>query len=176
MNFGRPLLTFGLVLLLTVLLAPVVSSLSRGDTRWGDPSLRFWAKSILSAAAVRVEAQGLENLPPDSCVLVANHQSNFDVLVILARIRKHLRFVAKTELYRIPLFGMALRATGNIEVDRSGGEGDRQKLQHSIAAVRDRVSILFFAEGTRSPNGELRPFNKGTAPPALQAQLPLGPR
>ncbi len=175
MNFVRTLLTFGSVLFLTVLLAPVVSLLSLGDPRWGDPILRFWAKSILSAAAVRVEAQGLENLPPESCVLVANHQSNFDVLVILAQIPRHLRFVAKTELYRIPLFGMALRATGNIEVDRSGGERDRKKLEQAIAAVRERVSILFFAEGTRSASGALMPFKKGAALLAVQAQVPLVP-
>jgi 1-acyl-sn-glycerol-3-phosphate acyltransferase len=175
MNFVRTLLTFGSVLLLTVLFAPVVSLLSLGNPRWGDPILRFWAKSILSAAAVRVEALGLENLPPDSCVMVSNHQSNFDVLLILARIRKHLRFVAKKELYRIPLFGMALRATGNIEVDRSGGEGDRKKLEQAISAVRERVSIVFFAEGTRSPSGELRPFKKGAAVLAVQAQVPLVP-
>jgi 1-acyl-sn-glycerol-3-phosphate acyltransferase len=175
MNLLRTILTFGSVLLLTLLFAPLVSLLSLFDPRWGDPLIRFWAKSILGAAAVRVEAQGLENLPSSSCVLVSNHQSNFDVLVILARIRKHLRFVAKTELYRIPLFGMALRATGNIEVDRTGGEEDRKKLEQAITAVRERVSILFFAEGTRSPSGELRPFKKGAAVLAAQAQVPLVP-
>jgi 1-acyl-sn-glycerol-3-phosphate acyltransferase len=175
MNFVHTILTFGSVLLLTGLLAPVVSLLSLGDPRWGDPIIRFWARTLLIAAAVRVEAQGLENLPPSCCVFVSNHQSNFDVLVILAQIRRHLRFVAKTELYRIPIFGMALRAAGNIEVDRTGGERDRKKLEESIAAVRERVSILFFAEGTRSASGELRPFKKGAALLAVQAQVPLVP-
>lgn len=175
MNLIRTILTFGSALLLTLLIAPVVSLLSLGDPRWGDPLIRLWARGILGAAGVRVEVQGLENLPASSSVLVSNHQSNFDVLLILARIPKHVRFVAKTELYRIPLFGMALRASGNIEVDRTGGERDRKKLEEAIAAVRERVSILFFAEGTRSPTGELGPFKKGAAILAIQAQVPLVP-
>lgn len=175
MNLIRTILTFGSALLLTLLIAPVVSLLSLGDPRWGDPLIRLWARGILGAAGVRVEVQGLENLPASSSVLVSNHQSNFDVLLILSRIPKHVRFVAKTELYRIPLFGMALRASGNIEVDRTGGERDRKKLDEAIAAVRERVSILFFAEGTRSPTGELGPFKKGAAILAIQAQVPLVP-
>jgi len=175
MNLLRTLLTFASVLVLTPLLAPVVSILSIGDPRRGDPIIRFWARSILRAAAVKVESQGLDKLPAGTCVLVSNHQSNFDVLVILDQIQKHVRFVAKTELYRIPLFAMALRAAGNIQVDRSGGQGDREKIQQAISAVQRRVSILFFAEGTRSLSGELKPFKKGAAILALQAQVPLVP-
>ena len=86
-----------------------------------------------------------------------------------------VRFVAKAELFRIPLFGHALKALGMVKVDRSGSESDRRAIESAVDAVRERVSLLFFAEGTRSEDGVLRSFKKGAAVLALGAQVPLVP-
>jgi 1-acyl-sn-glycerol-3-phosphate acyltransferase len=108
-------------------------------------------------------------------VLCANHQSHFDALVLFRHIRRHMRYVAKAELKKIPVFGWALQRAGNIFVDRSGGERDKNKLNDAAQAVRERVSVVFFAEGTRSDDGILRPFKKGAAIMAIDAQVPLIP-
>lgn len=154
----------------------VVSALSLIHPRAADPVVGLWARSVLAAAGVRHEAVGLEHIPEQgNVVFVSNHQSHYDALVNLAHIRKHTRYVAKSELFRIPVFGAALRRSGNIRVERTGGGGDRARLTDAVTALRERVSVLFFAEGTRSTDGRLRPFKKGAATLAIQAGVPVVP-
>ncbi|MFO0600812.1 MAG: lysophospholipid acyltransferase family protein [Myxococcaceae bacterium] len=160
---------------ITGVLSPVVSALSLIDERAPDSTLHFWADSILRASGVRTEVRGLENLPPGNFVLCCNHQSHFDALVLFRHVRRHMRYVAKAQLRKIPVFGWALHRAGNIFVDRSGGEKDKEKLNDAAEAVRERVSVVFFAEGTRSDDGILRPFKKGAAIMAIDAQVPLIP-
>ena len=145
------------------------------DPEKADPVVRLWCASILRAANLREDVAGLENLPPGTCVFAANHQSNFDAPFIFLRIPRHIRFVAKQELYRIPIFGTALKAMGNIRVERTGAESDREAIQSAVERVRTKTSILFFAEGTRSVDGKLRPFKKGAAVLAIDAQVPVVP-
>lgn len=156
-------------------LSLVVSALSFVDEHAPDPAIHLWADSILKASGVRTVCHGLENLPAGNFVLCANHQSNFDALVLFRHIRRHFRYVAKKELLKVPLLGPALRRAGNIFVERTGGDADKQKLNEAARAVRERVSVVFFAEGTRSDDGILRPFKKGAALMAIDAQVPLIP-
>ncbi|PZR09147.1 MAG: 1-acyl-sn-glycerol-3-phosphate acyltransferase [Archangium gephyra] len=160
---------------ITGALSPVVSALSFVDERAPDTTLFIWADSILRAAGVRTVAHGLENLPEGNFVLCVNHQSHFDALVLFRHVRRHMRYVAKAQLRKWPVFGYALERAGNIFVDRTGGDGDKQKLNDAARAVRERVSVVFFAEGTRSDDGILRPFKKGAAVMAIEAQVPLIP-
>lgn len=153
----------------------VVSALSLKDPRHADGVLNVWARSVLRSAGVRSSAYGLERIPEGNVIFVCNHQSHYDALVFLAHVRKHTRWVAKRELFRIPVFGAAMRLAGNIPVERSGGQKDRSRLNESVEAVRERVSVMFFAEGTRSPDGRLRPFKKGAAMLAIQAGAPVVP-
>jgi 1-acyl-sn-glycerol-3-phosphate acyltransferase len=165
----------GGAVLATGIFGPLAAGATLFNEHWADPVIRMWARNILDAAGTRVHVRGLERLPEGTCILVSNHQSNFDVVVLFACIPKHLRFVAKAELFRIPLFGSWLKRTGNIRVERKGGDKDRQTLAESVAAVRERVSVMFFPEGTRSTDGQLKPFKKGAALLALQAQVPIVP-
>jgi 1-acyl-sn-glycerol-3-phosphate acyltransferase len=160
---------------ITGALSPVISALTFLDERAPDPLLYVWADAILRSSGVRTEVRGLENLPRGNFVMCVNHQSNFDAMLLFRHIRRHFRFVAKSELLKMPVFGYALKRAGNIFVDRNGGQGDRTKLSDAVKAVRDRVSVVFFAEGTRSDDGLLRPFKKGAAIMAVEAQVPLVP-
>ncbi|HET9036185.1 MAG TPA: lysophospholipid acyltransferase family protein [Myxococcaceae bacterium] len=159
----------------SAVVGPVVIALSPGRPECADPVIRAWCKAVVGATGAREDVQGLENLPAGTCVLVCNHQSNIDAPFIFLRLPKHIRFVAKQELYRIPIFGAAVKAMGNIRVERTGSEGDRKRIEAAIEQVRTRTSILFFAEGTRSIDGKLRAFKKGAAILAIDAQVPLVP-
>jgi 1-acyl-sn-glycerol-3-phosphate acyltransferase len=161
----------------SALVGPVVIalSLSRGRPERADPVIRGWCTAVVGATGAREDVGGLENLPAGTCVLVCNHQSNFDAPFIFLRLPKHIRFVAKQELYRIPIFGAALKAMGNIRVERTGSDADRKRIEAAIEQVRTTTSILFFAEGTRSTDGRLRAFKKGAAILAIDAQVPLVP-
>lgn len=160
---------------LTGAASSVVSALAMVDERAPDVAIRLWADSVLRVSGVRTTCRGLEHLPRGNFVLCVNHQSNFDALVLFRHIRRHMRFVAKRELRRVPVFGYALERAGNVFVDRTGGEDDKQRLHDAATAVRERVSVVFFAEGTRSDDGVLKPFKKGAAVMALSAQVPLVP-
>ena len=174
-DLTRTVLTFGAVST-TAVLAPLVAGLSLVQPTAPDPVLRQWARSILGAAGVKVRTEGLEALASvPRAVFVCNHQSHFDSLMIFHSLPRHIRFVAKSELFRIPLFGPALRATGNIEVTRSGDDRDKAALARAVDQVRDRVDILFYPEGTRSEDGQLRDFRKGAAVLALSAGVPIVP-
>lgn len=138
---------------------------------------RRWARGILRAARVPVEVTGLENLPDEgSAILVANHESWFDVFALVASLPVDYRFVGKVELTRIPLFGPAWVASGHIAIDRR----DREKAIESLARAgeilhREPVVVVMFPEGTRSPDGELLPFKKGAFVLAGQTGVPLVP-
>ncbi len=174
-GFLRSLYAGGAVIGLTGTVAPLVWLTSFKDQEAPDPLVRFWAKGLLRAAGVHAAVRGLENVPAEQFILTLNHQSHFDVPLVLSSIERHLRFVAKVELTKIPLFGPALKRTGNVLVQRDGGERDRARLQEAVRPVRERVSIVFFAEGTRSPDGTLGPFKRGAATLAIAAGVPLLP-
>jgi 1-acyl-sn-glycerol-3-phosphate acyltransferase len=137
---------------------------------------RFWARVSLVFAGVRLEIFGREHLPARGPVIyMANHQSNFDILALFAGIPLQFRWLAKQELFRVPLFGLAMRRSGYIPIDRS----DRRKAQQGMAEAARRIqegtSVVIFPEGTRSPDAALLPFKKGGFILALQAQVPVVP-
>lgn len=138
---------------------------------------RRWASHLLRAARTRVELVGGEVIDPDRAqLLVANHVSWFDVLALAACVPGPSRFIAKKELEKIPLFGPAWQAAGHISIDR----GDRASALESLERARrtlerDRPTVIFFPEGTRSPTGELRAFKKGAFVLAIQTGVEVVP-
>jgi 1-acyl-sn-glycerol-3-phosphate acyltransferase len=160
---------------ITGALSPVVTVCSFISDDATDQTIFLWANSILKASGVHTQVRGLENLPSGNFVLCVNHQSNFDALILFRHIRRHFRYVAKASLRKLPVFGYALHRAGNIFIDRNGSRSDRSKMQEAVKAVQTKVSVVFFAEGTRSEDGQLRAFKKGAAIMALEAQVPLIP-
>jgi len=138
---------------------------------------RNWARSLLGAAGVRVQAKGLEHLRADRAyVFVSNHQSFFDIWTMMATLPASVRFVAKQELARVPIFASACRSAGHVFIDRRDAAGASQAIR--VAARRmeaEGLSLVFFPEGTRSPDGELRRFKKGSFALAIETQLELVP-
>lgn len=138
---------------------------------------RRWARLLLRAADVRVSVEGVEHLAPTGPqIIAANHQSFFDILAILAELPVPVKFVAKKELYRVPVFGGALKGLGHIRIDR---QHLREALgAYAIAArelVERRASLLVFVEGTRSRTGMLLPFKKGPFVLAIESRTPIIP-
>lgn len=135
---------------------------------------RLWAKLIIATCGIRVEIEGLENLRGlKSYVLVANHQSFFDIFAVLACLPGDTRFVAKKELLQIPVVGYAMVHNGHIIVDRQGGgHSIRRALE---AARKGNYPICVFAEGHRYNDGRVHEFNEGAAWIATLAKLPCVP-
>jgi len=109
-------------------------------------------------------------------VVVANHQSWFDVFALAAYLPAKARFVAKEELGRIPIFGNAWKSCGHISVDRTDRKQAVRSLQEAGQRVREeKLAMILFPEGTRSPDGRLLPFKKGAFVLAIETGVPIVP-
>lgn len=166
-------LTFFPWTLLSLLLVLPISLFSENAAHnWGI----LWGRSCLRLAGLRIKVRGAEHIPRGRAALyVANHQSNFDIPILYAGLPLQFRWLAKQELFDIPLFGLALQRCGYIPIDRS----DRRKALHSMHAAAQQISngasVIVFPEGTRSPDGRLQEFKKGGALVAVKAQVPIVP-
>ena len=120
-----------------------------------DRAARRWAQAILWAARVRVRLEGTEHLRADRPqIIVSNHQSWFDVFALAAQLPVRYRFVAKKELEEIPVFGKAWTSCGHVSVDRGNREAAIEALDQAWREVHeDRLTMILFPEGTRSPDG-----------------------
>jgi 1-acyl-sn-glycerol-3-phosphate acyltransferase len=137
---------------------------------------RIWGYSILLASRVRVTVVGQENFDPSRpYIFMSNHQSNFDIPVLLAHLRCQFRWLAKAELFKIPIFGRGMRGAGYIPIDRSDRRAAIRSLQTAAATIRNGSSVMIFPEGTRSLDGELRSFKKGGFVLAVDAGVPIVP-
>ena len=148
-------------------------------TRSGNPVhiiARIWARGILFVSRVKVTVNGLENIDPSqSYVYMSNHQSNFDIPVLLAHLPVQFRWLAKAELFRIPIFGRAMRGAGYVKIDRFNRESAFASIDEAAAKIKNGVSVMIFPEGTRSRDGNIRPFKKGGFIMAMDAAVPIVP-
>lgn len=135
-----------------------------------DRRLAAWSAAIVERAHIDLSVEGSELAPPaESFVLMSNHQSLYDVPVIFHALQRRIRMVAKQELFRVPVWGRAMRSAGFIALDRENRDRSRQSLQRSAATLRDGTSIWIAPEGTRSRDGSLGVFRKGGFHLAVQS-------
>jgi 1-acyl-sn-glycerol-3-phosphate acyltransferase len=143
---------------------------------WSFAVMRIWSGGVLAASLVRVEATYAPELEPGkSYVFLANHQSLFDIPVLIATAPGQIRMMAKRTLFQIPLFGWALKAGGFIPVDRADRSTASQSFSSASARLREGTSMLLFPEGTRSLDDTLLPFQRGGFLLALKSGLPIVP-
>lgn len=148
-------------------------------TRTGNPVhiiARIWARGILFVSRIKVTVNGLANIDPaQSYVYMSNHQSNFDIPILLAYLPVQFRWLAKAELFKIPIFGRAMRGAGYVKIDRFNQKSAFESINEAAGKMKNGVSIMIFPEGTRSRDGHIRPFKKGGFIMALDAGVPIVP-
>jgi 1-acyl-sn-glycerol-3-phosphate acyltransferase len=137
---------------------------------------REWARDLLRSAEIEVRVTGREHLDGvGTCVYCANHTSFVDPGALIGAVPGSVRFVAKRSLFHIPVFGTALRLTGQIPVDRRNRDAAVDSFSEAGRILRDGVSAAIFVEGTRSRDGSLQPFKKGAFVLAISLQVPCVP-
>ncbi|MFH1538511.1 MAG: lysophospholipid acyltransferase family protein [bacterium] len=136
----------------------------------------IWARFNACATPMLVSVEGKENIDrSQSYVIVSNHQSQFDILVLYGWLGLDIRWVMKQELRKVPALGIASEKIGHIFIDRSNREAAIASLREAKQKVVNGTSVVFFPEGTRSITGELGEFKKGAFVMALDLGLPILP-
>ncbi|HOG07614.1 MAG: 1-acyl-sn-glycerol-3-phosphate acyltransferase [Syntrophales bacterium] len=137
---------------------------------------QLWAWIMLKVTCVRVMTRGRDKIRQgQSYIIIANHASVYDILALVTGLRTQYRWIIKKELLRVPLFGYALYASRNIFIDRADPARAITSIHKALDRLPAGVSVLFFAEGTRSPDGRIRPFKKGGFVMAVEKGLPILP-
>ncbi|ADH85012.1 lysophospholipid acyltransferase family protein [Desulfurivibrio alkaliphilus] len=137
---------------------------------------RWWGRAICRVSGVKVEVAGLQHLDPGrTYIFAANHQSQFDIFVLQGFLAFDFRWLAKKELFQIPLFGWAMRRAGYIPVDRSHGRRAMVSLNEAAKEIAAGTSVIIFPEGTRSPDGRLQPFKAGAMVLAIKSEVEIVP-
>lgn len=139
----------------------IVQASALGDAR-GRAEVRAWAAGLRGRLGIEVRARGMERVDwSRPYVIMANHSSYLDVLALYSALPDIVGFIAKKELYRVPVFSGVLRAVGCVPVDRRRHEEAVSALAEAARRVRGGASIAIFPEGTRSPGDRILPLKKG---------------
>jgi len=139
--------------------------------------IRAWSRVWLAASGTKLEVDGAENIDPNrSYVVVANHLSTLDIMACLLAVPLPIRFLAKKELFRVPVLAQGMRMVGIIEVDREArGAVHSEVNRQSRELIEKGRSLIIYAEGTRPRNGVMKPFKKGAFTMAIRSGLPVLP-
>lgn len=155
----------------------VAGGLVRAPKGLYDRVHRGWSRALLAAAGIEARAEGLEHVRSGHpCIVAANHQSVADIWALMAVLPLSLRFVAKRELGRIPIFARACRAAGHVFIDRRDRAGAIVAIREAGERMRrEGLSLVLFPEGSRSRDGRLQPFKRGTFVLAIETRAPIVP-
>lgn len=145
---------------------------------WRDFIYRTWGKGCVGLFGVEVELRGAPHFPaPGSpgAICLFNHTSNFDIPVVNSVLRGSVRWGAKIELFKIPIFGSILRAMGVLPIARNHREEVLKVYSETIPRVKGGECFLLAPEGTRKDGSQIFPFKSGPFIFAIEAQCPLLP-
>ena len=162
----RSLIAYPVIALSTMTLGGIAFIGTFFPSHWHIPDMaaRAWSRVVLRVAGLRFVVQGQENLQPNRPqVIVSNHLSNLDPMIEwLALWPINYRYMAKKELYKIPIFRTVIKAMHMVKVDREAGAGGYGFINQQVREVFDMgYSLLVYGEGTRSPSGSVKEFKKG---------------
>ena len=174
----------GLVALLTI--PPLTAAVCLGamvDVRWFRKSKakaqqfpRAWGRVLCRIANIRVRVEGGEDLDPAKpYIFIGNHCSMADIMAFSGYINHDYRWIAKKELFAIPIFGTGMRSVDFIPIDRSHGREAVQSLNNAAQRIAEGSSVILFPEGTRSLDGRLQSFKTGAVMLAIKAGVELVP-
>jgi 1-acyl-sn-glycerol-3-phosphate acyltransferase len=146
----------------------------------GSVEALYWAgvnglTFMVRLLGMRTRVEGLENIPPGTCVFASNHTSNADGIAIVGVIPRRIAILAKKSLFALPLIGVAFKQAHFVPVDRSRPERAKASIELAAKYVRQGTSFLIFPEGTRSSDGRLGTFKGGALLLAIAGGVPVVP-
>jgi 1-acyl-sn-glycerol-3-phosphate acyltransferases len=141
-----------------------------------DRIVRNWAKRLLFMAGAKVTVTGRENIPEGrTCVFASNHQSFFDILVLLAHLDRPHAILSKASIGKVPMIRLWMKEIHCVYVDRSDMKAGIEAINRMIDVIKDGYSAIIFPEGTRSKTGEVGEFKGGAFKVAQKTGAPVIP-
>jgi 1-acyl-sn-glycerol-3-phosphate acyltransferase len=146
----------------------------------GDADFMYWVfigalRVTMRIAGIHIRAEGVENIPVGVCIFASNHASNIDPVAMVPHIPRRVALLAKKEVFQIPILSKALHLAKLVPVDRADKEAAAESVDVAVKYLKEGLSFLVYPEGTRSPDGRLLPFKKGTFVMAIRAGVPIVP-
>lgn len=143
---------------------------------FADQKAREWMGDLLKLAGCEVTVEGIENVPKDRAVLfVSNHQSNFDIPLMLTQVPGKKGFIAKIETLKLPFVRDWMRYMNCVFMDRSDIRKQVKSITEGVQILKSGHSMVLFPEGTRSPDGSLLEFKPGGMKLATKSGAPIVP-
>lgn len=169
--------TLFFIVLALVFLMPVLIfwTLVRSDANFMYFTAMRYLRFLNRLAGISIRIEGLENIPPGVCIFASNHVSNIDPPALFPSIPRRISILAKKQVFRIPILSPAMRLAKLVPVDRADRESAAASVDLAIQYLREGLSFCVYPEGTRSPDGRLKSFKKGTFLMAIQAGVPIVP-
>ena len=159
----------------TALLTILVSALGMSGSL-GYTIPHYWAKLWCVLMFVRIEVRGRENIDSKtSYVFVANHQGAYDIFLIFGYLNHSFKWMMKKSLEKIPFVGYACKVSRHIMVDRSSAAAIQRTMDNAKHILKDGMSLVVFPEGSRTPDGKIKPFKRGAFMLAAEFRLPIVP-
>lgn len=176
-TYFRAVFSLFIVVPLTFLCSVAVITVALlGRTKGADRVIRFWARCILKSLGVKSVIYGESHLPESGGAIVTfNHQSHFDIPVLMISTLKTIRFGAKIELFKIPFFGAAMRTIGTLPIARNNRDEVMRIYKEAERRFKENMIYILAPEGTRQDRPEIGRFKKGPFVFAIDAQVPLVP-
>jgi 1-acyl-sn-glycerol-3-phosphate acyltransferase len=137
---------------------------------------RRWAQKGLAMNGSSIHVSGIENVPQTGGLLfVANHQSNFDIPILVGHVPRDKGFIAKLELLKVPSFGRWMKYIGCIFIDRTDARQSLDSINEAAERIKAGHSLVIFPEGTRSADGTVGTFKAGSLRLAMKSGVPIVP-
>lgn len=130
---------------------------------------------FVNCVGVQVHVKGLDRIPSSTCIFAANHTSSADAPAVVSAIPRRIAILLKRSLFKYPIVGQAFHLAHFIPVDRFDRDSAISSLEKATQALRNGQSFLIYPEGTRSPDGRLQEFKKGTSVMAIKAGVQIVP-
>ncbi|UOY92860.1 1-acyl-sn-glycerol-3-phosphate acyltransferase [Ectobacillus sp. JY-23] len=134
-----------------------------------------FGKGMIKASGSTVEVKGLEHVPDRAVLVVCNHQSNFDIPVLMGYLNKPIGFISKVEIKKLPIVSTWMELMNSVFMDRSDRRQSLQAIKDGIELLKNGHSLVIFPEGTRSKGKEMGEFKTGSFHLAVKSGVPILP-
>lgn len=143
--------------------------------KYAQQTAYLWSKYTIKTIGIELEVKGLENIPEEPCVFIGNHTSILDIPIMFYTIDRMVGFIAKKEILKVPVLGTWLEKGHCIPLDRENPREAIKTINYGVELLKKGYSLAIFPEGTRSKDGELGEFKKGSLKLATKSKAPIVP-